>query len=103
MPERLVQEVRLYVFRQAAETVNVPQPPQIAEALGRPETEIQEVLRYLAVDKVLILAPNNSNIWAANPFCAVPMGFRVDGRVRLIREFVFGMLWVSLLRSEQTP
>ncbi|TMA26926.1 MAG: hypothetical protein E6J78_11840, partial [Deltaproteobacteria bacterium] len=23
------------------------------------------------------LAPNDGNIWAANPFCAVPSGFRV--------------------------
>jgi hypothetical protein len=77
-PERLAHEVRLHVFRQAAATTRVPQAPQIAEALGRPETEIQEALRHLAASKVLILAPNDGTIWAANPFCAVPMGFRVD-------------------------
>jgi hypothetical protein len=77
-PEGLAQEVRVYVFRQAAETARVPQPPQIAEALGRPETEIQQALRQLAAGKVLILAPNDGNIWAANPFCAVPSGFRVE-------------------------
>ena len=36
----------------------------------------------IAVDvpagKVLILAPNDGNIWAASPFCAVPSGFRVS-------------------------
>src|SRR6266581_5852833 len=77
-PEALVREVRLYVFRQAAETARVPQPPQIAEALRRPQAEIQEALKHLAAGKVLILAPNDGNIWAANPFCAVPSAFRVE-------------------------
>jgi hypothetical protein len=77
-PEGLADEVRLYMFRQAADTARVPQPPQIAEALARPEAEIQAALRHLAAGKVLILAPNDGQIWAANPFCAVPMGFRVD-------------------------
>ena len=73
----LANEVRLYVFREAAETARVPQPPQIAGALGHSEAEIRAALRELADGKVLILAPNNGNIWAANPFCAVPSGFRV--------------------------
>jgi len=79
-PEALAREVRLHVFRQAADTARVPQPPQIAEALQRPQAEIQEALKHLAAGKVLILAPNDGNIWAANPFCAVPSGFRVEAR-----------------------
>ena len=77
-PEVLAREVRLYVFRQAAETGRVPQPPQIAEALRCTHAEVQEALKHLAAGKVLILAPNDGNIWAANPFCAVPSGFRVE-------------------------
>lgn len=77
-PEALAHDVRLYVFREAAESGEVPQPPRIAEALGRPEADVQEALRHLAAARVLILAPNGTNIWAANPFCAVPSGFRVD-------------------------
>lgn len=76
--EALAREVRLYLFRQAADTARVPQPPQIAEALRRPQAEIQEALKHLAAGKALILAPNDGNIWAANPFCAVPSGFRVE-------------------------
>src|SRR5437867_11576051 len=76
--EALARDVRLYVFRQAAESARVPQPPQIAQALRRPQAEIQEALKHLAAGKVLILAPNDGNIWAANPFCAVPSGFRVE-------------------------
>jgi hypothetical protein len=33
--DRFADDVRLYVFGQVAETARVPQPPQIAEALGR--------------------------------------------------------------------
>ncbi len=76
-PEALARDVRLYVFRRAAETAHVPQPAQIAEALRLSPAEVQEALQHLAAGKVLILAANDGNIWAANPFCAVPSGFRV--------------------------
>jgi hypothetical protein len=75
--EALAREVRIHIFRQAAETARVPQPGQIADSLRRPQSEIHEALKRLAAGKVLILAPNDGNIWAANPFCAVPSGFRV--------------------------
>jgi Alkylmercury lyase len=74
----LARDVRLYVFRQAADTARVPQPPQIAQALRRPLMDILQAVRHLAASKVLILAPNDGDIWAANPFCAVPSGFRVQ-------------------------
>ena len=76
--EALAREVRLYVFRQAAATTHIPQLPEISHALGRSEADIQTALHALAAGKVLILAPNNGAIWAANPFCAVPSGFRVS-------------------------
>ena len=76
--EELAREVRRYIFRQAADTARVPQPPEIARALGRPEPEVVSAVKGLAAGKVLILAPNDGNIWAANPFCAVPSGFRVE-------------------------
>lgn len=76
--EALARDVRLYVFSQSASTANVPQAAQIAESLKRTVEEIHQALRHLAAGKVLILAPNDGNIWAANPFCAVPSGFRVE-------------------------
>jgi len=75
--EALAREVRVYLFRQAAETARVPQAPEIASALRRPPPEVAQALKQLAAAKVLILAPNDGNIWAANPFCAVSSGFRV--------------------------
>lgn len=70
-------DVRLYIMNEAAATGGVPQSPDIAAALGKPESEIHEALLRLAAGKVLILAPNDGKIWAAAPFCAVPSSFRV--------------------------
>ena len=74
----LADEVRVYVFRHAAATARVPQALEIAAALNRTAAEINDALHQLAAAKVLILAPNAGQIWAANPFCAVPSGFRVQ-------------------------
>ena len=76
--DTLDQDVRLYVFRQAADTARVPSPAEIASTLDCSQHEIEESLRRLAAGRVLILAPNTTNIWAANPFCAVPSNFRVS-------------------------
>lgn len=81
-PEALADAVRIHVFSEAAATGNVPQPPDIGRALGIPEDEARAALHHLAANKVLILAPNDGNIWAANPFCAVPSGFRVEAAGR---------------------
>ena len=80
--EAFTREVRLFVFDSAADTGRVPQLNEIAAALGHPQAEVEEALRQLASGKVLILAPNDGNIWAANPFCAVPSPFRVEARGR---------------------
>ncbi len=76
--DALDRDVRLFVFRQAADTARVPSSGEIAAALGRPQPEIEESLRRLAAGRVLILAPTSTNIRAANPFCAVPSNFRVS-------------------------
>ena len=81
MPD-LARDVRVHVFTRAAATGRVPQPPEIAAALSRPEPDVRDALAQLAVGKVLILAPNTTNIWAANPFCAVPSGTRVEAADR---------------------
>src|SRR5439155_4480781 len=61
-----------------AATAEIPQAPQISRALGLSEHDVRAALHQLAAGKVLILAPSDGNIWAANPFCAVPSAFRVD-------------------------
>ena len=76
--DALARAVRVHVFTQAAETARVPQPADISRVLGYAEEDVRAALHQLAANKVLILAPNDGNIWAANPFCAVPSGFRVE-------------------------
>lgn len=80
--ESLARDVRLHVFREAAATAQIPQAQQISRALSRSEDDVRHALQHLAFSKVLIMAPNGGDIWAANPFCAVPSGIRVtaDGR-----------------------
>ena len=39
--EALLREVRLHVFGKAADTGRVPQPPEIAVALGRSQAEVE--------------------------------------------------------------
>ncbi len=75
--DTLARDVRIHVFREAAATGQVPQAPDISRALGRSEADVRAALHELAAAKALILAPNDGNIWSANPFCAVPSGFRV--------------------------
>ncbi len=75
--ELLARDIRIHVFREAAASARIPQAPDISRALGRSEADVRAGLHELAVAKVLILAPNDGDIWAANPFCAVPSGFRV--------------------------
>lgn len=71
-------DVRHFVFETVAATANVPQACEIAEALKIPPEAATAALKHLAEAKVIILAPNNGDIWAANPFCAVHSGFRVE-------------------------
>ena len=75
--DALARDVRVYVFQQSAQTTQVPQALDISRALGRSEDDVRAALQALAAAKVLILAPNGGDIWAANPFCAVPSGIRV--------------------------
>ena len=63
--DALARDVRLHVFGEAANTGHVPQPPEIAAALGRSQAEVEQALRQLAAGKVLILAPNDGNIWGS--------------------------------------
>lgn len=76
--DSLDQAVRMFVFERAAATGAIPQVGDIARTLDRAADDVAATLQRLAAAKVLILAPYGGEIWAANPFCAVPSGFRVD-------------------------
>jgi hypothetical protein len=74
----LANDVRLYIFRTAAAWARVPQAPEIANALNQSEADVRAALTQLAEARIIVLAPNTSNIWIAAPFCAVPSRFRVE-------------------------
>jgi hypothetical protein len=78
----LDRDVRMFVFDRAAATARIPLPAEVAAGLDRSQAAIEEALRRLAAGRVLILAPNSVNIWAADPFCAVPTDFRVEAQGR---------------------
>lgn len=80
--DALDRDVWLHIFRHAAETAHVPRADEVAAALGRPQPEIEESIQRLAAGHALILAPGTVNIWAADPFCAVPSNFRVSALER---------------------
>lgn len=91
--QTLAHDVRMYVFTEAAATAEIPQAAQISGALGASEEDVRAALHHLAANKVLILAPNDGNIWAANPFCAVPSAFRVDAAGKRYRAIC---IWDAL-------
>lgn len=76
--ESLDSRIRQFIFEKAAATGAVPQLAEIAGQLAVPVADAAAALQRLAAARVLILAPNGGDIWAANPFCAVPSGFRVE-------------------------
>jgi hypothetical protein len=71
-------ETRNYIFATAAATGRIPQGAQIAQALARSEDEVRADITALAAARMIILAPNDGEIWAAPPFCGRPTGFRVE-------------------------
>lgn len=76
-------DVRMFVFRKTAETGRVPGIADIAVALQHPQADVEDALKRLAAGRVVVLAPNNTNIWMANPFSAVATNHRVYASGRL--------------------
>ena len=74
--------MRLFVFRQTAETGAVPSVADVAAGLGEAQADVEGSLRRLADARVIVLAPGTTNIWMANPFSAIPTPFRVRARGR---------------------
>ena len=76
-------DVRLHIFETALATGRVPQPPEIARAMEKNEADVRAALKQLANARIIVLAPNDTNIWIAAPFCAVPSRFQVQVDDRL--------------------
>ena len=99
----LASDIRIHVFREAAATARVPQVPDISRALGRSETDVRAALHELAAAKVLILAPNEGDIWAANPFVQCRQASALRQLANSTGESVSGTHSGSRRRSVPTP
>lgn len=83
----------MFLFRETAETGQVPAVSEIAESLTLTLEDVQATLTRLAAGRVLVLAPGTTNIWMANPFSAVPTTFRV---VAWGRTYFGNCIWDAL-------
>ncbi|HEU0034769.1 MAG TPA: organomercurial lyase [Kofleriaceae bacterium] len=81
-PDELDRLVRLWIFREAADTGEVPGVDAIATALGERRDAIEAALHRLAAARAIVLAPTTTNLWMAAPFSAVATPFVVHARGR---------------------
>jgi hypothetical protein len=70
-------DVRLFIYRWFASHGSAPTVAETAAELSAPAADIVPAFERLEQGHVIVLSPGTSNIWMANPFCAVPTAFRV--------------------------
>jgi hypothetical protein len=68
---------RVQIYKHFIETGNAPTTTDIAGALGRDATEVEQGIVELAAARNIALAPGSRSIWMAHPFSAVPTLYRV--------------------------
>ena len=74
----LLRDVRLYVYRQLIETSSAPSAADVARALSRDATAVEDAFRALADAKHLVLRPGTPpTIWMAMPFSNAKTPFTV--------------------------
>lgn len=77
-PTDFDRDLRLAVYRHFVDSARAPAPPELAEELGVPLSDVQESLLRLQAHRALALTPATNNIWMAHPFSAVPTAFPVE-------------------------
>jgi hypothetical protein len=92
-PDSMDTEVRLAVYRYFVERGRAPVPFEIAETIGAEQSAVEDSLRHLAADHVLVLAPGTPYIWMANPLSAIPTSFSVEAAGR---TWFGNCIWDSL-------
>jgi hypothetical protein len=65
-------DVRRHVYFSVVANGKPPTVEETAEAFGREEPEIAAVYRRLHDGHALVLFPDTTDIWMANPFCFAP-------------------------------
>lgn len=70
--------VRVHIYERFVEDGRPPAVAETAAALGLDEAEAAEAYRRLEEAHVIVLAPETTDVWMANPLSAVPTPFRVE-------------------------
>ena len=70
--------VRTEIYRFFVEHGRPPVPAEIAEPLDLDQASVEDALRRLADQHILVLAPGTPYIWMANPLSALPTPFQVE-------------------------
>lgn len=87
------QTVRVEVYRLFVEFGRAPVPAEIAEALELSQASVEDALRRLAAEHLLVLAPGTPYIWMANPLSAIPTPFSVEAAGR---TFFGNCIWDAM-------
>ena len=75
--------VRLHIFQTFVDTGSPPSTEETAAAMSMAEPEAADAYRRLADARAIVLEPNSTDVWMANPLSARPTDFDVraaDGR-----------------------
>ena len=70
-------DVRRHVYFSVVTTGRPPTTAETAAAFGRDEAEIADAYRRLHDAHALVLYPDSTEVWMANPFCFAPTPHRV--------------------------
>jgi len=70
-------DVRRHVYFSVVANGRPPTTAETAVALGRDEEEIEDAYRRLHDAHALVLFPDRTEVWMANPFCFAPTPHRV--------------------------
>ena len=104
MNDDLDNEVRLGVYNLFVELGRAPVAAEVARAISVTPARVEESLRRLHDNHVLVLAQGSTYIWMANPFSALPTAYSVacEGKT-----FWGNCIWdalgiLAMLRSDGT-
>ena len=75
-------DVRLGVFRLFVEWGRAPVPAELAQELALDQAAVEDALRRLSDQHLLVLAPGTPYIWMANPLSALPTPYAVEAAGR---------------------
>ena len=76
-------DVRRHVYFCVVANSWPPTTSETAEAFGLPELEIADAYRRLHDAHALVLFPDTTEVWMANPFCFAPTPHRVTAAGRV--------------------